>query len=264
MAYLAHTAHYQFLGLCMGIVGWILTFCSVGINEWRLWYVSDESVITSGVAWVGVFRACFYSHVVSNMAERCTFMSITDSFLPVDVVVTQVLIMSAVALGFLSNMVAGCAMRKVYFGLGKRRSVQRAFWAAGALYMLTAISAYVPLFWNVAAVLNNQTIGFPPEYNFPPAPTSQGMGSGLGVGIGAASLITLSGLLFLTYRYPKSVPQAEAQDSVEPSQSSARLVETQSEPRKSVGLRSISEDRDESNGSNKGEDNQAFELQENP
>ncbi|KAL2089502.1 hypothetical protein ACEWY4_014190 [Coilia grayii] len=258
MAYLAHTAHYQFLGLVMGILGWILTFCSVGINEWRLWYVSDDSVITSGVAWVGVFRACFYSHVISNMAERCRFMAITDSFLPTDIIVTQILIMTAVVMGLFSNVTAGYAMRKVYFGLGKRRSINMAFWSAGTLYMLTATCSYVSLFWNVAAVLNNQTITFPPEYDFPPAPMSQGVGSGVGVGIGAASMIALSGLLFLTYRYPKMAVERKAQASDEPS---THLAD--SKPRVSVGLRSISEDREESNAK-AGEDNPAFELQESP
>ncbi|XP_012675973.1 claudin-34 [Clupea harengus] len=248
MAYLAHTAHLQFLGLAMGAVGWLMILCSAGINEWRLWYVSDRSVITSGVAWVGVWRACFYTHTM-NTAEYCRALAVTDSFLPVEMVLAQILIMMAVAVGLLGNVVGGCAMRKVYFGLGKRRSINLTFWSAGTLYLLTATSALVPLCLTTAAVLNNHTIAFPPEYDFPPAPSSQGIGSAIGVGIGASIMIACGGLLFLCYRYPK-----KAETSIE---TNGHLVDSKSQP--SVGLSPISE-----SGPNKGEVNPAFELEENP
>ncbi|XP_041912817.1 claudin-34 [Alosa sapidissima] len=256
MAYLAHTAHLQFLGLLLGILGWILIMCSAGINEWRLWYVSDKSVITSGVAWVGVWRACFYSHIMST-AEYCQALAITDSFLPADIVLAQVLIMMAVVTGIIGNLTAGYGMRKVYFGLGRRRAINLTFWSAGAMYLFTATCSLVPLLMNTVAVLNNDTITFPPEYYFPPAPTSQGIGSGIGLGIGASFLVAFSGLLFLVYRYPKKDQQPNAEVSTE---GNGYLVD--SKPWSSVGLRSITEGREEISA-NEGKDNPAFELEEN-
>lgn len=257
MAYLAHTAHKQFLGLVVGILGWILILCSAGINEWRLWYVSDMSLIPSGVAWVGVWRACFYSRK-GTFAEHCTFMGISESFLPVEIVLAQVLVMFAVVLGLLGNLTAGYAMRKVYFGLGKRRLINIAFWCAGSLYLVSATCAFVPLFMNMAAVLKNDTIHFPEVYNFPPAPSSQGVGTGIGVGIAASAMITLSGLLFLCYKYPKRVPQHGSEGREE---TNGHLV-NQKVPPSTSDLRSISEDQEESSVST-GVDNQGFELQEN-
>lgn len=256
MAYLAHTAHLQFLGLVVGVLGWILILCSSGINEWRLWYVSDTSVITSGVAWVGLWRACFYSHIM-NTAEFCQALVITDSFLPPEIVASQVLVMMAVAVGLIGNITAGYGMRKIYFGLGKPRSINLTFLSAGSLYLLTATCSFVPLFLNTAAVLNNHTIAFPPEYDFPPAPSSQGIGSGIGVGIGASCMVTFSGLLFLAYRYPKNITEPNAEVSQE---GNGHLVNTK--PRSSVGLRSIAEDREEVSAKD-GEDNPAFEMEEN-
>lgn len=256
MAYLAHTAHLQFFGLVVGILGWILILCSAGINEWRLWYVSDEAVITSGVAWVGVWRACFYSHVM-NAAEFCRALVITDSFLPADIIASQVLIMTAVVVGLVGNITAGLAMRKVYFGLGKRRSINLTFLSAGCLYLLTATCSFVPLFLNTAAVLSNNTIAFPPEYDFPPSPSHQGIGAGIGVGIAGSCMVTFSGLLSLAYRYPKDTRQSNAEGIHE---GNGHLVN--SKPRPSVGLKSISEDREEI-GAQVGEDNPAFEMEEN-
>lgn len=256
MAYLAHTAHLQFFGLVIGVLGWILNLCSAGINEWRLWYVSEEGVITSGVAWVGLWRACFYSHVMKT-AEFCQALGITDAFLPAEMVASQVLVMMAVVVGLIGNITAGYGMRKVYFGLEKTRSINLTFLVAGLLYLLAATCSFVPLFLNTAAVLNNYTIAFPPDYDFPPAPSSQGIGAGIGVGIGASCMVTLSGLLFLAYRYPKNTKEPNAEVSKE---DNGHLVN--SKPRLSVGLKSISEDREEITAK-EGEDNPAFEMEEN-
>jgi len=47
MRYLAHTAHTQFLGLMVGCVAWILTAATLGLDEWRLWYVPDAAAAVS-------------------------------------------------------------------------------------------------------------------------------------------------------------------------------------------------------------------------
>ncbi|KAG7276283.1 hypothetical protein CRUP_015606 [Coryphaenoides rupestris] len=74
MRYLADTAHAQFLGLVVGCVAWILIMATAGLNEWRLWYVPDATaVVSSGVAWVGIWRACFYSHTLGRF-EVCRHM----------------------------------------------------------------------------------------------------------------------------------------------------------------------------------------------
>ncbi|KAI4794383.1 hypothetical protein KUCAC02_032098 [Chaenocephalus aceratus] len=102
MKYVAHTAHWQFLGLTFGVLAWILTVATTGLNEWRLWFVSDVSVVTSGVAWVGIWRACFYSHALP-VIENCRSISISDSFAPAEIPVAQVLMVSALVCGLLGK-----------------------------------------------------------------------------------------------------------------------------------------------------------------
>ncbi|KAK2835912.1 hypothetical protein Q5P01_016396 [Channa striata] len=200
MIYLAHTAHWQFLGLVLGFLAWILTMTTAGLNEWRLWRVEDTSVITSGVAWVGIWRACFYSHTLPKL-ENCWSISIWDSFIPVEIPVAQVLIMLAVTCGLVGNISAAVAMRMAYFSLEDRRNIKPAFVLAGSLYVLTATFALVPLMWNMSSVLNNSTIDFPPDFHLPAAPVSQQVGSAIGVGIFASILMLISGLFFLCYCY---------------------------------------------------------------
>lgn len=198
MIYLAHTGHWQFLGLLVGCLAWILTMTSAGINEWRLWHVSDVSVISSGVAWVGIWRACFYSQVLPQ-TENCQSIGISEHFVPTEISVAQVLMGLAMICGLAANISASVAMRMVYFSLEDRRSIQLVFVLTGTLYVLTGVSTLVPLAWNMSSVLNNSTIDFPPEFNFPAAPIRQQVGSAIGVGVFGTILMLFSGLLFLCY-----------------------------------------------------------------
>lgn len=200
MIYLAHTAHWQFLGLVFGFLAWLFIMTTVGINEWRLWYVDDVSVITSGVAWVGIWRTCFYSHVLPE-TENCQSIGVSDSFLPPEIPVAQVLMMLAVISGLVGNVTAAVFMRMAYFSVEKRRNMRLGFVLAGALYVITAVFCLVPLLWNMTSVLNNSTIDFPPEFNLPPAPVRQSVGAAIALGILASVLMLISGVIFFCYKH---------------------------------------------------------------
>lgn len=209
MMHLAHTAHLQFLGLIAGFLAWILIMTTAGLNEWRLWHVDNSSVITSGVAWVGIWRACFYSQVLPKM-ENCQSISFTDSFTPAEISVAQVLMVLAVICGLAGNIGAAWAMRMVYFSVEDRRNIRLVFVLAGTLYLLTGVFCLVPLGLNMNSVLNNSTIDFPPEFLLPAAPVRQQVGSAIVMGILASILILISGLLFLCYRYAWKALSSEA------------------------------------------------------
>ncbi|XP_047230439.1 claudin-34 [Girardinichthys multiradiatus] len=200
MIYVAHTAHWQFLGLLSGCLAWLFIMTTTGINEWRLWYVDDVSIITSGIAWVGIWRACFYSHVLPE-TENCQSINISDSFIPTEIQMAQVLMMLAVIFGLLGNITAALAMRMAYFSVEDHRYMRMSFVLAGALCLVTAVFSLVPLLWNMASVLNNSTIDFPPEFNLPVAPVRQSVGAAIIMGILASTLMLVSGAIFLCYKY---------------------------------------------------------------
>lgn len=209
MISLVHTAHWQFLGLMAGFVAWILTMATAGLNEWRLWHLDDMPVISSDVAWVGIWRACFYSHDLPKI-ENCRSISISDTFAPAEIPVSQVLMVLAVICGLAGNISAALAMRMVYFSLEDRRNIRLAFVLAGTLYVLTGMLCLVPSVWNMTSVLNNGTIHFPSEFHLPAAPVRQQVGSAIGVGVLASILMFGSGLLFLCYRYAWQALSTEA------------------------------------------------------
>lgn len=246
MLFLADTAHVQFLGLIVGFVGWILTMATAGLDEWRLWYVSDISVINSGVAWVGIWRACFYSHTLPKM-ENCQSISISDSFLPVEILVAQVLMMLAVICGLAGNMTAALAMRMAYFSVRNRKSLRMLFILAGVLYFLTAVLSLVPLVWNMTSLLNNSTIAFPPKYHLPTVPESQEVGSAIGLGILSSIMMLISSLIFFCYLHVwESVSSEISKAPPNASWTAATLHHTSEIPKEGV----------------KGVDNPTFHMEE--
>ncbi|XP_077391114.1 claudin-34 [Festucalex cinctus] len=203
MLFLAHTAHWQFFGLLTGCLAWILTMAATGMDGWRLWHVHADnltSVITSGVAWVGIWRACFHSHALPKM-ENCQSVTVSDSFVPAEIRAAQVLMVLAMLTGLAGNAAAVQAVRRVYFSLERRGGLRAAFVLAGGLYLLTAALVLTPLGWNTSAVVNNASIPFPPRFRLPAAPASQRVGTAVGVGFVAAVLMLVSGLLFLAHRH---------------------------------------------------------------
>ncbi|XP_061894783.1 claudin-34-like [Entelurus aequoreus] len=205
MDFVAHTAHRQFLGLLAGCLAWIVTMATAGMDEWRLWQVEDVSVVTSGVAWVGIWRACFHSHALPQ-AERCQRMGVSEAFVPAEVKAAQVLMLLAALGGLAANVGGGLALRRVYFSVEERGNVRPLFLLAGSLFVLTAAVTSVPLLWNLTSVLNGATIRFPPHFLLPAAPASQRVGAAVGVGFFGAILMLLSGTSFLCYRAPEGTP----------------------------------------------------------
>lgn len=208
MPYLAHTAHAQFVGFWVGAVGWILNIVAIGLVEWRVWEVSDLSIITSGQAWVGIWRVCFYTSVLVSSEYKimyCQRMQLTDTYMPSEIAAAQVLMLLAFILGFFGYSSIIYGLRNIYFGLDKTRSITMAFSFGGGLLLLAGVTSFIPLFWNLSAVVTNQTINFPPNFNMPPAPTDQYVGPGIAVGIFASILVVLSGTVFLSYKLPEGL-----------------------------------------------------------
>ncbi|XP_076583283.1 claudin-34 [Chaetodon auriga] len=249
MLHLAPTAHWQFLGLMAGVVSWIFIMITVGLNEWRLWHVADASVITSGVAWVGIWRACFYSYVLPE-TENCQSISISDEFVPTEIIVAQVLMMVGVVCGLAGNISAVAAMRMAYFSVEDRRNIRLLFLLAGTLYFMTGVSCLVPLTWNMNSVLDNNSINFPPEFHLPAAPVRQQVGSAIGVGMAASILMLISGLLFLSYRYAwQALNLEDPKDTKDPLH--GPWTET-----------TLAQKSDWPNGDNGGKDNPTFHSEE--
>ncbi|XP_037401490.1 claudin-34-like [Pygocentrus nattereri] len=208
MPYLVHTAHAQFVGFLVGAIGWILTMVAIGLVQWRIWVVSDLTFINSGQAWVGIWRTCFYTHVLVTSEYEvmyCQKIRLSDTFTPSEIAAAQPMMLLALILGLFGNSSVIYGLRNIYFGLDKQKPIILAFSIGGGLLILAGVSSFIPLFWNLNSVATNQTINFPDNFYMPPAPVEQYVGPGIAIGIFASILVVVSGVVFLSYKFPEGL-----------------------------------------------------------
>ncbi|XP_041638292.1 claudin-34-like [Cheilinus undulatus] len=250
MAYLAHTAHAQLIALWLGFMGWTLMAVAPGLVQWRVWRVSDTEVISSGVAWVGIWRACFNSHTVVTpgfLVMHCEDIRLSEAFTPPEMAAGQVLMLLSVLVGLCGNAGGVYAMRNIYFGMERNSLIRLAFLITGVLSLLAAVMALIPLLWNIHSVVTNQTVDFPARFKMPPAPDSQQVGGGIRVGMAGSILMVISGIIFCSYRIPvrsRPTPQSSQREELHLDRSVPAEPET--------------DDR----GAPTGEDNPAYESPE--
>ncbi|XP_075706882.1 claudin-34 [Rhinoderma darwinii] len=206
MPYLAHTANLQIAGFAISTMGWILGSISTGLVQWRVWHVANTTLITSGISWVGIWRTCFFSHIlVSPNLETmyCQHFTVMDSFIPWEIFVAQGLMLVAITLGAAGKAVCVFGLRNVYQGTSSVSVTPHWFTAGGILILLSSISITIPVAWNMHSVVNNFSIPFPSRFGMPSSPEKQEVGAAISVGVVSAILLFTSGIFFLCYRLPK-------------------------------------------------------------
>ncbi|KAM9319557.1 claudin-34 [Gastrophryne carolinensis] len=206
MPYLAHTAKLQLSGLAFATVAWILCSIATGLVQWRIWYVTNTTVITSGIAWVGIWRTCFFSHILISPNQRdmyCQEYSVTDSFVPREIFVAQGLMLVAMILGAMGKASSAIGLRHIHHGTSYVSRIPQWFTLSGILNIFTSIIILIPVAWNMHSVASNFSISFPSIYYMPSSPQRQEVGAALCLGIVSAILFFVSGVFFLFYKLPR-------------------------------------------------------------
>ncbi|XP_072440438.1 claudin-34-like [Chiloscyllium punctatum] len=193
----------QLVGLVLGTVGWIGSAIATGLIQWRVWRVSSPE-ITSGVAWVGIWRVCLYSRPLATppfQGMSCRRLGALDSFVPSEIGVGQGMMLAAVVLGALGKVATVYGLWDAYIGEGcQSRRAGLAFTVGGGFHLLASLCVLVPAAWNLNSVLSNRTIAFPPHYHLPPSARSQEPGAALYVAFFSSALLSLTAAFLLSYR----------------------------------------------------------------
>ncbi|KAM9576942.1 claudin-34 [Trichechus inunguis] len=199
MILLIKRANCQVAGFAAATIGWLLSTTSMGLVEWRLWHISYAPPLLSSLVCVGMWRVCIYYHD-SNKGIFCHHYSYNDTFLPLDIRVSQNLLLVATILGLLGKACIVFAIRNLYMGIIPKTVTCNPFIASGILYLSASICISVAVIWNYHSVRNEQGIHFPPSFYVPFKPDTQEIGSALLVAALAVLLMLLSGFIFLSYR----------------------------------------------------------------
>ncbi|KAM8975221.1 claudin-34 [Pelodytes ibericus] len=204
MPYLAHTAHLQLAGFAFATVGWVLSSITTGLVQWRVWHVSNTTIITSGIAWIGIWRACFFSNVLVSAHQNtmyCQELSVMDSFVPNEIFIAQGLMVVSIILGAAGKAFCVWGLKNVYQG-SSRVFIRYWFTASGVLNLLSSVCIIISVSWNLHSVVRNFSISFPTTYEIPSSPEKQEVGAAIAVGFVSAILLFLSGIFFLSYKVP--------------------------------------------------------------
>ncbi|XP_062939850.1 claudin-34-like [Cynocephalus volans] len=200
-----NSGNRQVAGFALSSIGWILCMSSMGFVEWQMWHTDDCSHATSCLASVGIWRVCVY-HYNFSKAKVCHQYTYRDTFLPPAIRAAQHLLMAAAILGLLGRAFNIFALRNVYMGILQNNATCRLFIASGILNITAGVCILIAVLWNYYSILNPKGIAFPPAYHWPFKPDTQEIGSAIIVATIAAFLMFLSGLLFLSYKFPLDNP----------------------------------------------------------
>ncbi|XP_072371629.1 claudin-34-like [Scyliorhinus torazame] len=263
MGHQAKGASLQLVGFVLGAVGWIGSAIAMGLVQWRVWQVSSVE-ITSGVAWVGIWRVCFYSQVLITPPYQrmsCQRLDAFDRFIPTEIVIAQGLLPVAVLSGALGKIANVYGLRNVYFGEEQQPGrTWLAFAVGGGFHILACVCVVIPAAWNMRSVVSNQGIIFPPHFHLPGTPQSQVLGVAVYIAIFSSALLFLAGVFLVSYRQSAAFSGAKVHPSAEELSDSSSLVpdhSMQSESSlftKSISKYSLSSD---------GVDNPTFNSEEN-
>ncbi|NXJ14864.1 CLD34 protein, partial [Odontophorus gujanensis] len=198
------TSHLQLASFALGMIGWILCTISMGLVDWRVWHVDNTTIISSGVAWVGIWKVCFisYIHVSPGYKEQfCHKFSGYDSSIPGEIYAAQGLLVIAMVTGLLGLTATVFALRNISMRIRRKIPITRFFLVGGFFYIFSGLCVLIPVSYNFYSVTHNQSIAFPPSYYMPSSPVAQEAGAAIPIGIIAAILLLLSGTFSLSCRF---------------------------------------------------------------
>ncbi|XP_003920342.1 claudin-34 [Saimiri boliviensis] len=184
----------------LATVGWILSSMSMGLVEWRTWYVKGTPLHPPAVAYVGLFRVCIYEHHTNRTtAIFCYLYSSEDTFLPFEIHMAQYFLLTASIFGFVGRLFTIFALRNMSLGLFGGNTYN-SFIVSGILNIAAGMFILFAVLQNYDAIISSKGINFPPSLQMPFKPDVQEVGMAIQVAGIAAFLMLLSGILSLLYR----------------------------------------------------------------
>ncbi|XP_038613434.1 claudin-34 isoform X2 [Tachyglossus aculeatus] len=205
MTSLISSANLQLAGFAFATVGWIFSALTMGLVQWRVWHISNTTIISSGIAWVGIWKVCFYSHSKfssNGRGEFCHYFRPGDGFLPLEIPVAQALLIFAGVLGAVGKVSTIVALKSIYMGVLRKSHILCYFLVGGISYLIAGTCVLIAVSWNLYSTVQDHSISFPPSFYLPSKPDTQGMGAAILVGFFSAGLLVVSGAFLVSYKFP--------------------------------------------------------------
>ncbi|CAK6450656.1 unnamed protein product [Pipistrellus nathusii] len=200
---LFNKANCQAVALALNMLGWIFTMVSMGLPNWRTWYIESSPAPPWGLAYVGMWKVCTYHpNGLQSRPIACHRYTYSDAYLPLDILLAQHLLLVASVLGLLGKGLMVMGLQRVYAGQLQKDTPGNLFLVSKILNIIASAFIFIAVLCNYHAVLNEEGIDFPPSFHIPYRPDQQEMGSTMYLAILAAFLMLLSGLFTISFQLP--------------------------------------------------------------
>ncbi|XP_072349576.1 claudin-15-like isoform X2 [Scyliorhinus torazame] len=199
------------LGFAVGLLGWVLIGVCLGVDQWRV-STLDGSVITTSTIYDNLWKSCASDSTgVYNCRDFLSLFALSDY-----VRASQALMIISILMGFFAAIITLFGLQCTLLGNTDPIVKAKIATAGGALFIVAALCAMVPVSWYAY----NVTVQFyDPLYHG----TKYELGPGLYIGWAGGSLELIGGICLClsckaargatgnyTYRYraPRSTPGA--------------------------------------------------------
>ncbi|CAK6450639.1 unnamed protein product [Pipistrellus nathusii] len=200
-------ANCQVATLALNMLGWIFTMVSMGLPNWRTWYIESSPAPSWGLAYVGMWKICTYQpNGLQSRPIACHRYTYSDTYLPLDILLAQHLLLVASLLGLLGKGLIVMDLWRGYATQLQKDTTCDLFFTSRILSIIAGAFISIAVLCNYYAVINEEAIHFPPFFHIPYRPDRQEMGSTVYLAILAALLMLLSGLFTISFQQPHVPP----------------------------------------------------------
>ncbi|XP_051900694.1 claudin-15-like [Pristis pectinata] len=166
----------------LGVAGWVLIAVCLGDEQWKV-STLDGSVITTSTIYENLWKSCASDSTgVYNCRNFLSLFGLSDY-----VRASQALMIISILLGFFASIVTIFGLQCVKFGATDPVAKAKIASAGGALFILAALCAMVPVSWYAFNITQQFYDPLYPGTKFE-------LGPGLYIGWAGASLQLIGGI----------------------------------------------------------------------
>ncbi|XP_032745499.1 claudin-34-like [Rattus rattus] len=200
MAFFNKSANHQIRGFALATIAWIMCSASMGLPEWRIWYLEEPKVSSPSMAFIGIWRACICNHIDNSIRQRvCHHYSYRNALVPLDIQLAQHLLLVANIIGLFGTIRAVFALQQLYMEKLEKNDDNNPFVLSAVLNAVASTFIFLAIMCNYFSVPNKEVVCFLPSFQMPLFPYAQRVGSAMGVASVSAILFLLSAIIFISY-----------------------------------------------------------------
>ncbi|XP_038172609.2 claudin-34-like [Arvicola amphibius] len=197
-------ASRQLGGFALATLAWILCSVSMSLPQWRVWCFQEPLDSKPRMTLVGMWKTCVYHQEGdSNISKVCYKYTYQDTFVPLDIRVSQHLLLISSFLGMIATVIVIVVPWKLYSGRLRKKATYNPFIISGILNVTASVFVFFAILYNYLSIISKNGIAFPSSFRTPSIPDTQKVGTALAMATLSSFLFLVGGTIFLSFNLPR-------------------------------------------------------------